>query len=102
METTIFAKKRTTKEGKSFYTYLATLTKKNGEEVKCSVKFAEGKDPKPTECPLNIIIKQEDANLSTKRGTKEDGTEWVSQTLWVKDYEVSQNVWVDDSLNEFF
>lgn len=101
MEITIFAKKRTTKEGKAFNTFLTTLTKSTGEEVKCAVKFAEGKEPKPIDCPLNIIVDKQNANLSTKRGTKEDGTSWESSTLWIKDYTKSETPWVDTSLDDF-
>ena len=33
MELAIFAKKRTGKDGKGFYSYLSTLTKKTGEKL---------------------------------------------------------------------
>ena len=51
MELTVFAKKRTTTEGKRFYTYLTQLTRKeDGEHVSVQVKFPEGLAPKADDC----------------------------------------------------
>ena len=61
MQVTIFAKKRNTKEGKVFYTYLTKLTKKDGTEVTASVKFRdECGSPKPDHCPCNNLLEKED------------------------------------------
>ena len=101
MEITIFAKKRTTKEGKSFYNYLSTLEKKDGTTITVGVKFDEEHRPAPAECPMNIIVEKTNCNLSTKHGVTSDGKEWVNNTLWVKDWTKSDNAWVDTSMDDF-
>lgn len=103
MNITIFAKKRTTQEGKKFYSYLTTLNRKNGESVVATVKFNEAcGNPRPEECPLNIIIDKATANLSGKNVTDpETGEVFESRTLWVKNWEKDPNVWVDTSLDDF-
>lgn len=101
MELTIFAKKRTTTEGKRFYTYLTQLTRKeDGERVSAQVKFPEGLAPKIDVCPLNITVDKEKANLSTKKIETENG-EITSRTLWVKDYALSENPFEDTSLDDY-
>lgn len=101
MELTVFAKKRTTTEGKRFYTYLTQLTRKeDGERVSVQVKFPEGLAPKADECPLNIIVDKEKANLATKNIGTENG-EIISRTLWIKDYTISENPFEDTSLDDY-
>lgn len=104
MNLTIFAKKRTTKEGKTFYTYISTMTRKDGTELTASVKFRdECGSPKPENCPVNIIVDKENANLSTRTYTREDNGELAtSYTLWVSGWELDTiNPFVDHSLDEF-
>lgn len=104
MKLTIFAKKRTTKEGKTFYTYLSTMTRKDGTELTTSVKFRDDcGSPKPENCPVNIIVNKENANLSTRTYTREDNGELaMSYTLWVSAWELdTANPFVDHSLDEF-
>lgn len=101
MELTVFAKKRTTTEGKRFYTYLTQLTRKeDGERVSVQVKFPEGLAPKADECPINIIVEKDEANLATKSVKTENG-EITSRTLWVKEYAVDENPFVDNSLDDY-
>lgn len=101
MELTVFAKKRTTKEGKRFYTYLTQLTRKEDDErVTVQVKFPEGFAPKADDCPLNIIVDKEKANLVTKKVGTENG-EITSRTLWVKEYTISENPFEDTSLDDY-
>lgn len=103
-EITIFAKKRTTKDGKkSFYSYLTTLENKAGESVTMSVKFPEDvKAPDPASCPCNIIVEKEDCNISKKTFTREDtGEDAVSNTLWIKNY-VPGSEYVDHSTDDYF
>lgn len=101
MEITIFAKKRLNKEGKTFISYLSTLTKKNGEKTTVSVKF---KDPCPTpkieDCPMNIIVEKENANLSSRSFTNRDGETAISYTLWVSAWSMGGE-FVDTSLDEY-
>lgn len=101
MELTVFAKKRTTTEGKRFYTYLTQLTRKeDGERVSVQVKFPEGLAPKADDCPLNIIVNKEKANLAVKKLGTENG-EIISRTLWIKEYTISKNPFEDTSLDDY-
>ena len=102
MEITVYAKKRTTNEGKSFYSYLSTLTRKDGTTQTVSVKFRdEAGSPKPEKCPMNVVFQKGDANLSTKEFTREDtGEPGLSYTLWVSAWKEGAP-FVDHSLDDF-
>ena len=102
MNLAIFAKKRTTKEGKTFYSYLSTMTKKDGSDLTVTVKFRdECGSPKPENCPVNIIVDKEHANLSSRDFVREDTGETVkSYTLWVSAWEMGAP-FVDHSLDDF-
>ena len=55
MKILIYAKKRTTSEGKTFYSYLTKLHNNvTNEEITAAVKFAECDAPKPDNCPCFI------------------------------------------------
>ena len=103
MEITIFAKKRQTKEGKSFYGYITTLKAKNGEEVTMGVRFREEcGSPKGEKCPCNIIIEKKDVNISRKHyADEETGEVMESKTLWVTNWKPGSE-YVDHSTDEFF
>lgn len=103
MEITIFAKKRTSSEGKPFTAYLSTLTKKSGEKLICSVRFCEDcKTPKAEECPMNIVLQKGDCNLSQREYTDENSGETrYSSTLWVKAWKPGKP-YEDTSMDEFF
>lgn len=101
MELTVFAKKRTTTEGKRFYTYLTQLTRiEDGEPVTVQAKFPEGLAPKADDCPLNIIVDKEKANLAIKEIETENG-EITSRTLWIKEYRISEIPYEDTSLDDY-
>ncbi len=102
MEITIYAKKRTTHEGKTFYSYLSTLTRKDGTELMVSVKFRDtAGNPKPENCPMNIVFNKGDANLSSKEFIREDtGEPGTSHTLWVSKWNEGAP-FVDTSLDDF-
>ena len=102
MEITIYAKKRTTNEGKAFFSYLSTLTRKDGTKQIVSVKFRDdaGK-PKPENCPMNIKFNKGDANLVTSDFVREDtGEVCLSYTLWVSRWDQGAP-FVDHSLDDF-
>lgn len=102
MELSVFAKKRNTQEGKIFYSYLTTMTRKDGTELTVSVKFRdECGAPKPDACPVNIIVEKSDANLVSKDFTREDtGEQGKLYTLWVSNW-VEGSPYVDHSLDDF-
>ena len=102
MELTIFAKKRTSADGKKFYTYLTTMTKKDGTEQTVAVKFREEcGGPKPDKCPINIVVDKRFANLSHRDFVREDtGEAGTSHTLWVSEWQEGK-AYVDTSLDEY-
>lgn len=103
MEITIFAKKRQTRDGKkSFYSYLTTLTKKDGSPLTCAVKFAApAENPDPLDCPINIIVEKGDCNMSIEPYTNDKtGEVRESYRLWVKNY-TPGTPYVDHSMDEF-
>lgn len=102
MEITIYAKKRTTHEGKTFYTYLSKLRRKDGTEQGVSVKFRDDAGaPKPENCPMNIEFDKSNANLTKHKFTREDtGEVGTSYTLWISRWEKG-TPFVDHSLDDF-
>lgn len=101
MQITVFAKQRTDKNNRKFYTYLGQLViPSTGERLTVAVKFPEGKEPKPVDCPMNIVFNKSCANLSHRKYEKSNGDVGVSSTLWVSDWEQGEP-YVDHSLDEF-
>lgn len=104
MKTTVFAKKVKTNDGKSFFTYVTSLEKKDGSKQYMKVMYS-GKDKNksfdPETCPVVIEFDRDKANISTTSGTTKDGKEWKRYTLWLKDYTVSEEKFVDHSLDDF-
>lgn len=102
MEIAIFAKKRNGKDGKSFYSYLSTLPRKDGTTQTVAVKFRdEAGHPKPENCPMNILIDKENANIAKQSFVYEDtGEAGTSYTLWVSAWREGRP-YVDTSLDEF-
>lgn len=103
MEITIFAKHRTTKEGKPFTSYLTTLEKKSGEKLTCQVRFvAPCTAPAPESCPRNVVIEKDDCNLATRQYTDVNtGDIKYSSTLWIKAW-TDGTPYVDTSMDEYF
>lgn len=102
MEITIYAKKRNAKDGKAFYSYLSTLTRKDGTKQTVAVKFREeAGNPKPEKCPMNIKFDRCAANMATKEFTcKDNGEVATSYTLWIPAWEPGEP-FVDHSLDDF-
>lgn len=102
MEIAIYAKKRTTAEGKTFYSYLSTLTRKDGGKQTVSVKFRDDAgNPKPENCPMNIKFNKSSANLATNEFIREDtGEIGTSYTLWISGWEQGAP-FVDHSLDDY-
>ncbi len=103
MKILLFAKKRETKEGKKFTSYIGTLEKKDGSEVVASVKFREEcGNPKAEDLPAYLIVEKSDANLSPRKyADPETGEEKTAYTLWVSRWKMSEEKYVDHSLDDF-
>ena len=106
MKVLVFGKKRQTKDGKTFTAYVSKLTKTTGEEVTVGVKFREECGaPKLEETPCYIEVEKTDANLTIKHEeiTTEDGEirEVENKTLWVSEWKMSPEKYVDHSLDDF-
>lgn len=102
MEITIFAKRRTSKDGRPFVNFLTTLTRKDGTTQSMQVKFREDcGSPKAESCPMNITFKQEDANVSKRVFVRDDtGEQCEAFTLWISAW-ANGTPYVDHSLDEF-
>lgn len=102
MKITVYAKKRQTEDGRTFYTFLTTIRKKDGTDLTSRVVFGEDAKPlKPDACPCNIEFDKINANMSYKSYTDKDGNKQKSATLWIKEYTPSKDVYVDHSLDDF-
>ena len=104
MKTTIFAKRVKSHDGKSFVTFVTQLERKDGSKQYMRVMYY-GRDRNKSfdsdVCPLMIEFNREDANVSSKTYTDNSGEERKSYTLWLKDYKVSDEKFVDHSLDDF-
>ena len=98
----IFAKKRTTKEGKTFYSFLTTMKKKDGSEEIAQVKFRDKcGSPDPEKCPINIVFDKANANMSRREYVREDTGEIVDQlTMWVSAWEEGEP-YIDTSMDDY-
>lgn len=104
MQISIFAKKRTTREGKTFYQFLTTLTRNDGTTETMRVAFRDidgNSQPKPETCPRNIVVEKGNANISTTSyKDNETGEIKKRKTLWVTHWEPGEE-YVDHSLDEY-
>lgn len=100
----VFAKKRTGRDGKVFYNFLSTLTKKDGEQESVQLKFREDAGlPNASKCPMTISVDKSDANLTKKMVTVEkdgEAKEIEQRTLWISKYDYIGD-YVDHSLDEY-
>lgn len=100
MEITLFAKKVQSNDGKTFYKFLSTLNKKDGETVSVQVKFREpAKLPAVNECPMNIKFNKTDANYVVK-SIDRNGEKIQSRVLWVSSWTPGKP-YIDNSMDEF-
>ena len=104
MKAKIFAKRIKAYDGKSFTIFVTQLERKDGSRQYMRVMYS-GKDRNKAFdtdiCPLVIEFNREDANVSTETYTDKSGEERKSYTLWLKDYKVSDEKFVDHSLDDF-
>lgn len=104
MKTTVFAKKVKTNDGKSFFTFVTSLPKKDGTSQYMKVMYS-GKDKNKSfdsdSCPVVIEFDRKNANISTTIYTTKEGDKRNCYTLWIQDYKVSDEKFVDHSLDDF-
>ena len=105
MKITVFNRKAKTHDGRAFNVFVSSLTKNDGSDQYVTVRYS-GKDKNkefdPTKCPYIIEFNKEDANLSSKSfEDKKTGEKRKNFTLWIKDYTVSEEKFVDHSLDDF-
>lgn len=101
MQITIYAKKRTSKDGRSFYNFLTRLTnQKTMETITPQVRFNEGEAPKPEDCPINIVVPKGSSSLSTRTFTDRNGGQGIGYTLFVKEWQAG-DPYVDHSMDDF-
>ena len=103
----LFAKKKKTKEGREFWAFSTKLPKKDGSgEVYFDVKFKEGCNaPKSEQCPMYIDVERDKVSRKTevKKGKNEvdEDIEYTVNTLFIGAYTVSDEKYVDHSMDEF-
>ena len=102
MKITVFAKKGQTADGKKFDRFIGRLTKKDGTEQSVAIRFREEcGQPKYTDCPMNIVVKKENANMTKRNYTREDtGEVATSYTMWVTAWDKGEK-YIDTSLDEY-
>ena len=99
---TIFSKKRKTKDGKEFNTFITRLTKKDGTTSVVNVRFPDENKPNVADCPCNIEVAKDKMNLSIRTLTDEETGELIeSRNLWVKAWSKSDVPYTDTSLDDF-
>lgn len=99
MKITVFSKKISRHDGSKFTGYVTKLKKKDGSEIYCRVRFREGCSA-PREFPAIIEVERDHANL-VKRHYKNDDKEYDIYTLWITDWEPTDEKYIDHSLDEF-
>ena len=99
MKITVFSKKISKHDGSKFTGYVTKLHKKDGSEIYCRVRFREGCSA-PRECPAIIEVEKDHANL-VRRHYKNDDKEYDIYTLWITDWEPTDEKYIDHSLDEF-
>lgn len=101
MKLTVFAKSMKSGEGKAFKLYLSRLMNKNtGEEISVRLNLRDDL-PRLPECPVIIEVEKKDANLAKRVLTDENGETRTYYTLWVNKYKVSDEEFVDHSLDDY-
>lgn len=99
MKITVFSKKISKHDGSKFTGYVTKLYKIDGSEYYCRVRFREGCNI-PHEFPAIIDVNKDKANLVRKHYTKDD-KEYDIYTLWITDWNPTEEKYVDHSLDDF-
>lgn len=103
MKITVFASEKRTKEGKPFLVYSTRLINtKTGEEEYTQVKFVGNPQAiKKEDCPVIISFNTVDGNLAHRKFTDKEGVERTTNVLWLKNYTISDEKYVDHSLDDY-
>ena len=97
MKITVFSKKISKHDGSKFTGYVTKLKKKDGSEIYCRVRF-HGNAPR--ECPAIIEVEKDKANLIKRHYENEDKA-YDIYTLWITDWNLAEEKYVDHSLDDF-
>ena len=100
MKIDVFAKKITTKNGKTFYKKISTLTNKEGEKIYVDVRIPEEEESKLGNLQKTITFDKHNANMTTKEVDGKDGKTYTNRTLWIKKID-TVNDYIDTSLDDF-
>lgn len=102
MYLTIFAKKATNSEtGKQYFRFISKMTRKDGKVITAAVKFRDDCKPLASDCPMNIVVDKQDANMAVREVTNDDtGEIRTYYTLWVSAWEEGEP-YEDHSLDDF-
>lgn len=103
MKLSVFARQAKSKDGRAFTAYVGKLHKRDGSEITVSVRFRqECGSPKAEDCPCNIEFDKQAANLTASEYVREDtGEIGTSYKLWISDWTMSAEKYVDHSLDDF-
>ena len=100
MKLNIFGKQRTTRDGKTFTSFLTTMRKVTGEEITCQAKFKKDCDtPEKLGLPRTIEVDKADCNF-VQRVVETPNGEVLSKTLWISKW-CDAGEYVDHSMDEF-
>ena len=104
MKTTVFAKRIKTKDGKSFIEFVTSLERKDGTKQYMRTMYSgkdRNKEFNADECPMIIEFDRSNANVSTKTYVSKTGEKRENYTLWIKDYNRTNETYVDRTLDDF-
>ena len=103
MRINVFAKARTTRDGKPFTAYVGRLTNSTtGESVTVGIRFRQDCGaPRMDDCPCVVEVEKKHANLDTREIINpETGDITISRTLWVNAWEMVGE-YEDHSLDDY-
>ena len=105
MKVTLFSKKIKGKNNTSFNIITTKIMRKDGTEVYARVRFNGCVEPELSGGPAIIEFEKGNANMSSRSRNvvDDDGVVHtaINYTLWIKNYKLSDEKFVDHSLDDF-